>query len=459
MQKHRNVLLELAQADKSDFRKALQQICSTAAGTLDIARVGYWSLQDNGAAIVCELLYLHNAQDVDAGAEGTRLAAAACPDYFAALATKRPIAAADALAHPATAGLSSYLNSLGIGAMLDAPVWVGGEVVGVLCHEHVGPPREWSAEEVDFASALSAMVSIALEESKRARSERLLRESEAKFRALFEASSQGVILQDEERLLQVNPACVRIFGYRAAEEIVGKHPADLSPPLQPNGESSRAAMQKHIRECMSRGHTRFDWVNWNGRREEVHLDVILTRIELGGRQVIQAMVSDISERKRAEAELRKALAHEKELNQIKGGFVSMVSHEFRTPLGIIQSSSEILRDYLEQLGPDERREQLDSIVKSTRRMAAMMEDILVLSRFDAGRMEFKPARVNLDGFCQNIVGEVLSATERRCPIEWSLQSRALEVRADERLLGHIFTNLLSNAVKYSEPGRTVHFLI
>ena len=75
--------------------------------------------------------------------------------------------------------------------MLDAPVWVRGEVVGVLCHEHVGPAREWSAEEIDFVSALAAMVSLTVEESNRARSERLLRESEEKFRALFETSSQA----------------------------------------------------------------------------------------------------------------------------------------------------------------------------------------------------------------------------------------------------------------------------
>jgi signal transduction histidine kinase len=134
----------------------------------------------------------------------------------------------------------------------------------------------------------------------------------------------------------------------------------------------------------------------------------------------------------------------------------MVSHEFRTPLGIIQSSAELLRDFYNRMESVERDEQLDSIFRNTRRMGGMMEDILVLSRLDAGRLEFQPTSLDLNSFCQRVVDEVSSATNRRCPIELTLNPVPREAQADERLLGHIFTNLLSNAVKYSEPGATVH---
>ncbi len=137
----------------------------------------------------------------------------------------------------------------------------------------------------------------------------------------------------------------------------------------------------------------------------------------------------------------------------------MVSHEFRTPLGIIQSSAELLRDFHEKMRPPERQEQLESISRNTRRMAGMMEEVLVLSRLDAGKLDFQPAALDLNNFCRRVVDEVLSATSRRCAIEISLNSIPPEARADEQLLGHIFTNLLSNAVKYSEPGATVHFLV
>ncbi len=89
----------------------------------------------------------------------------------------------------------------------------------------------------------------------------------------------------------------------------------------------------------------------------------------------------------------------------------------------------------------------------------MMEEVLVLSRLDAGKLDFKPVPLDLNLFCCRVVDEVLSATNRRCLIELSVSSVLPEAEADERLLGHIFTNLLSNAVKYSEPGATVCFTV
>jgi signal transduction histidine kinase len=158
-------------------------------------------------------------------------------------------------------------------------------------------------------------------------------------------------------------------------------------------------------------------------------------------------------------EMLKSLSREKELSQLKSNFVSMVSHEFRTPLGIIQSSAELLSDFYTRMQPDERATQLASISSNTRRMAGMMEEILVLSRLDAGKLEFQPVLLDLSGFCRRVVDEILSATNRRCAIELALNSVPQKAWADERLLGHIFTNLLSNAVKYSEPGATVRFAI
>jgi PAS domain S-box-containing protein len=430
-----------------------------------------------------------------------------------------------------------------------------------------------------------------IDNTERKRAERAMRESEEKFRALFEDSSQGVILQDEKRFLEVNPAAVRIMGCQSPQELLGRYPTDTSPPFQPNGESSAVLAGKYIQECMANGSARFDWTSCTPQGSEIPLEVTLTRIQWSGRQVIQALINDISERrkaeaglragearlresearfsaafhaspivtavfrvsdgrlllandaflnwsgygrdevlgrttielgiwedpaererywndvrpagsirerecrlrnrrgrvstmlasgviieingadhlltmvvdisqrKQAEAELHRTLAREMELSQLKSNFVSMVSHEFRTPLGIIQSSAELLRDFYQKMPPGEREEQLESIGRNTRRMAGMMEEILVLSRLDAGKLDFQPAALELNAFCRRVLDEVLSATNRRCHIELVLGPDSAQAQADERLLGHIFTNLLSNAVKYSEPGATVRFTV
>jgi PAS domain S-box-containing protein len=451
---HRDVLLELARSDKSDLEKALQKICSLSATTLKVARVSHWSLQENNSAIACEVLYLRNTDSCDESFKGVRLNFADCPAYFEALATKRPIVADRVLAHPATSGLAeNYLNPLGISSMLDAPVWVRGEVVGVLCHEHTGPPRDWSAEEINFVSALASMVSLALEESSRAHSEHLLRESEERLSKAFRASPVNITILrlSDKKFVEANDAFVRWFGL-SRERILGHDSEELGiwvslddrrkflADLERNG--SLREVECHLRSWRGTVHTIVQSADIIEINREPHLLVIGL---------------DITQRKGAEAELHRTLAREKELGQLRSNFVSMVSHEFRTPLGIIQSSAEILEDYLDQLEPAERQEHLQSIRKNTRRMAGLMEEVLLIGSLDAGKMEFKAASLELGTFVRRLVDEVLSATNRRCPIDLALAEIPSEIQADKRLLRHIFTNLLTNAVKYSDIGRLVRF--
>ena len=297
---------------------------------------------------------------------------------------------------------------------------------------------------------------IAVDTTDRTRAERALRESERKFRTLFESSSQGVMLQENEFFSEVNPAAARIFG-RPREDLVGKHPSDFATEYQPDGEPSSTAARRHIQDCLDKGSTRFEWSQRHVDGHDVLMEVVLTRIPDAKNNLLQAVVTDISERKRAETELKRALERERELNQLKSNFVSMVSHEFRTPLGIIQSSAEILDDYLDRLDPAERGEQLQSIIKNSRRMAGLMEDVLLLGRLEAGRMKFLPRPLDLAALCRRLVDEVSSTTSARCPIKFFTASLPAEAEADERLLRHILLNLLSNAVKYSEAGQPVAF--
>jgi PAS domain S-box-containing protein len=145
-----------------------------------------------------------------------------------------------------------------------------------------------------------------IDNTERKRAESALRESEAKFRALFEGSSQGVVLHDAKELLEVNPAAVRIMGRQHAYELVGKNPRELAPMFQPNGERSDIMADRLIEECMARGSARFEWVACDPYGKEIPLEVALTRIEWSGRKVIQAFITDITERKQAERDLREA---------------------------------------------------------------------------------------------------------------------------------------------------------
>lgn len=166
---------------------------------------------------------------------------------------------------------------------------------------------------------------------------------------------------------------------------------------------------------------------------------------------------EISAHQKTEAELHRALANERELGELKHRFVTMVSHEFRTPLGITMSAVELLRNYEERLTDAQRRELLDDIHRSTRGMGGLMEQVLVLGRVGSDTALCRPAPCSLDELAHKLADESLSATNRRCPIEWRPENDLSGAEADVTLLRHIFSNLLSNAVKYSPEGAPVVF--
>jgi signal transduction histidine kinase len=154
-----------------------------------------------------------------------------------------------------------------------------------------------------------------------------------------------------------------------------------------------------------------------------------------------------------------ALEQEKELGRLKSHFVNTVSHEFRTPLGVIMSSAENLRDYHERFTSEQRAEHLRDIFDASRTMSGLMEEVLLLGRVDAGKVTFRPAPIDLRTMCERLIDEVRSATEARCPIQLHFTPADRPARGDEGLLRHILINLLTNAVKYSPSGNAVELHI
>jgi signal transduction histidine kinase len=168
---------------------------------------------------------------------------------------------------------------------------------------------------------------------------------------------------------------------------------------------------------------------------------------------------DIDDRKRAEVELLAAVQREKELSEMKSKFVSTASHEFRTPLATMLSSAELLEHYSESLGQDEKRNLLQTIQSSAKRMSEMIDDVLTLGRAESGVLKLNLGPTNLRELCGRVVAEFRIAQGRHHVITLDDRFDRLEAMMDERLLRHILNNLLSNAVKYSPQGSEVKFVL
>jgi PAS domain S-box-containing protein len=178
------------------------------------------------------------------------------------------------------------------------------------------------------------------------------------------------------------------------------------------------------------------------------------------------------QRKQAEGEVLKALTKEKELTELKSRFIAMASHEFRTPLTTIQSSSELLEYYSQTWVHEKKIAHFHRIQTSVKHMTKLLNDVLIIGRAEAGKLTFEPALLDLESFCHNLVEELqvndthqhtISFTcvrelEKSANIDPSLvQSKLLYM--DETLLRQILENLLSNAIKYSPQGSVIEFAL
>ncbi|AFY76986.1 putative ATPase [Pleurocapsa sp. PCC 7327] len=162
-------------------------------------------------------------------------------------------------------------------------------------------------------------------------------------------------------------------------------------------------------------------------------------------------------RERAAQQMRKVLEKEKELNELKSRFVSMTSHEFRTPLATIMGYVELFKYYSHNWSEEKKQDYLDRIQSAVRHMTNLLDDVLLFNKAEAKKLELNPSLLNLQQFCHTLAEEIQLGVKTQQTIAFSCQGNCTEAYMDEKLLGHILGNLLSNAIKYSPADSTVEF--
>lgn len=177
---------------------------------------------------------------------------------------------------------------------------------------------------------------------------------------------------------------------------------------------------------------------------------VIWRLKRGAR----ALEAAGAELLRANRALELERERERELGEQKTRFVSMTSHEFRTPLSTILSSSELLERYGERWDVERRSAHLGHIRASARNMTRMLEEILVIGRAEAGVLSPTPVAIELADYCEHLVETLSRPSEHQHSIRFSVEG-GRRVWLDERLLTHVVGNLLDNALKYSPAGSEV----
>ena len=166
----------------------------------------------------------------------------------------------------------------------------------------------------------------------------------------------------------------------------------------------------------------------------------------------------------ANKELKESLEREKELGQLKSTFVSTASHQFRTPLAVIQSNAQLLEMFNasgKKIEPEKYKKVSGRITESIAKMTGLMDDVLLLGKISAGKVQYDPEDIALVEFCEKLANEFNDLKTDGSHLNFVIKGEPYNVALDPKLLTHSLSNLISNAFKYSvgkkNPDLTIHF--
>ena len=309
-----------------------------------------------------------------------------------------------------------------------------------------------------------------------------------RYEALFNHASMGIVVVNSKSFIQsVNPFALNLFEY-TIEELIDKPIEVLIPNRYHN---------KHV------GHRDAYTRNPNSRPMGVGLDLFAVKksgiefpveVSLGnyqkdGDKNVIAFISDISIRKKAEAdieklnddleatveqrtkqltdamhqlelskeEMSKSLEKEKELSELKSRFVSMASHEFRTPLSTVLSSAYLIEKYTTTEDQQKREKHLQRIVSSVSMLTDILNDFLSVGKIEEGKIQVRLTEFNIEEVITAIAGEIKNNLKPNQKIQYQHKGNT-SVVMDTSLMKHIIMNLVSNASKFSAEGSPVEIL-
>ncbi|MEP7292528.1 MAG: PAS domain-containing sensor histidine kinase [Chloroflexota bacterium] len=277
-----------------------------------------------------------------------------------------------------------------------------------------------------------------------------------RFRDLFANNPVPMWVYDRDTLafLDVNEAACAHYGY-TRDEFLAMRITDIRPPEEV------PRLMKYLSEQDAEYRRTNPWRHLKKNREIIEVESSAHTLDFAGKRAVLVAVQDITERKRGEAErlenekLRLVLAQEAEMHTMRRDFISMVSHEFRRPITTITTSIELLEHYRNRMTEEAAQKHFVRIHEQLEEMKELLDDFLTLMRTEAAKQEFKPAPIELTGFCRKLVEQARLSTKTSHFIRYTTNCTSITFSCDEKLLRHAIGNLLSNAVKYSPEGGEV----
>ncbi len=335
-------------------------------------------------------------------------------------------------------GRSAKYTDLVVNSVMAAPLLIGRRLVGAIATVHSDPERVFGEEDLRLLNLFAPQAAIAIEN---ARLYTAANRQKQYFEDLVLNSPVAIVTLDlEAKIVSCNPAFERLFGYDKDEAIGRELDALITT------DATRAEAEAYSREAMDRP------LHGMGRRRRkddslVDVEVLGVPVIVDGERVgLMGLYHDISELLEARREAEAA-------NSAKSQFLANMSHELRTPLNAILGYSEMLQEEVEDLGPDEMISDLGKIHTAGKHLLSLINDVLDLSKIEAGKMELHPETFDVLQMIEEVATTVKPlATKNGNRLDVLRTNQLGTMHADLTKVRQMLLNLLSNACKFTENG-------
>jgi PAS domain S-box-containing protein len=345
------------------------------------------------------------------------------------------------------------------GSEIAVPIKIENKVIGVInCeHQEIGFFTSKHLNRLQTVANLSASrIKSAKAKQRQETAELELRENEKKLRTIIESALDAIITIDRRGIIKEwNPQAEEIFGW-TAQESIGQ---DLTSNIMPNQHytSHKKGMKKYLKTGIAPVlNQRIEVTALRKSGEEFPIELSIIPILRGKKHSFTAFIRDITLAKRTKDEMEKSLAKERELNELKSRFVSMTSHEFRTPLTTIKQNVDLISYQLEASVPYSKNtfsryfQRIDSEI---RRVTNLMNDILLLGKIEAGKIEISKRNGDLVQLASQCIQKICLGRSDQRGIMLEIIGAERAVSMDIKLMEHVLTNIMSNSLKYSTNGK------
>lgn len=277
-------------------------------------------------------------------------------------------------------------------------------------------------------------------------------DSEKKYRLLFEKTSDPICIFDNSlNFIDGNTALLNLFEASEMNELKGRSLSDFSSTSK---EYKNTNIQLKCDEALSRGSSRFEWEHINLNGKKCYSDILLTLINMGGKDRLYAVIRDIKLRTEYEQKLIEAREKAEQSDKLKTTFLNNISHEVRTPLNTIMGFSQLLTQ--NHISKKEVGFYVSTIMSSGENLTRIIDDIMDYSRYQAGEIMNNVSSVYLKCILVEAFHEINPQIARK-PIEFQLsileKDQSWTIQTDKKRILQVLTHLLNNAMKFTDQGK------